>query len=287
MLPLPLDIEPTGSPLRQRFVEYLTEGKLVLPLLPDTAASVITLCGDESCDAQALADLIQRDVSMAGHVLRISNSAAYAPNEPIVSLPQAVSRLGFSSICGIAVGVAAQGKMFQIRGFEAELRVLWKHCAMAGAWAKEIARLRRRNVEGAFMCGLLHDIGRPIVLQAIVDLQRKESLESTPEETRSLMDEFHEYVGARLLTEWDLPEWVAGAVLHHHRFDEAGEFQEEAATASLADLLAHWSMDEANDDKEVFKNIPALPVLGLYADELEPLFERAEFVAECAEAFQQ
>ena len=189
--------------------------------------------------------------------------------------------------CGIAIGVAAQGKMFQIKGFEDDLRKMWKHCAVAGAWAKEIARLRRRNVEGAFMCGLLHDIGRPVVLQAVVDLSRKEGLEAPPEELESLMDEFHESIGARLLEEWGLPDWVAGGVRHHHQFDEAGEFKEEAATACLADLLAHWSDDEGDEQTEVIRNLPALSVLGLYADELEPLFERSEAVAECAEAFQQ
>ena len=40
------------------------------------------------------------------------------------------------------------------------------------AYAKEIARLRRSNVEGAFLCGLLHDIGKPVLLQTLVDIQR-------------------------------------------------------------------------------------------------------------------
>ena len=40
------------------------------------------------------------------------------------------------------------------------------------AFAKEIARMRRANVESAFLCGLLHDIGKPVILQALADLQR-------------------------------------------------------------------------------------------------------------------
>ncbi len=280
--------DPTlgDSALRNRFLKHLEEEKLVLPLLPDTAARVINLCGDENCDAESLADLIQRDVSLAGHVLRISNSAAYAPTQPIVSLTQAVSRLGFSAMCGIAVGVAVQGKMFKVKGHEDRLKKVWSHCATAGAWAKEVARLRRRNVEGAFLCGLLHDIGKPIVLQSILDLTRTQAEKATPEEIEGLMHEFHGRVGAQMLETWGMPSWMSAAVEHHHDYEAAGEFQEEAATTSLGDLLAHWSTDSDEGEAETLKHLPAFSVLGLYADELGPLFEQSEQVAAVAEAFQ-
>lgn len=280
-----IDQSEGSTPLRTRFLKHIEEGKLVLPLLPDTAASVINLCGDDDCDAESLAALIQRDVSLAGHVLRISNSAAFAPTEPIVSLTQAVSRLGFSAMCGIAIGVAVQGKMFKVKGHEERLKRLWTHCATSGAWAKEVARLRRRNVEGAFLCGLLHDIGKPIVLQSIVDLTRIQEVKPPVEEIESLMDEFHAQVGAKMLTNWEMPDWMVAAVKFHHEYDAAGEFQEEAATACLGDLLAHWSLEADDEGAETLRNLPAFGVLGLYADELGPLFERTEEVAAITEAF--
>lgn len=280
-----VDQSEGSSSLRKRFLKHIEEGKLVLPLLPDTAASVISLCGDDDCDAERLAALIQRDVSLAGHVLHISNSAAFAPTEPIVSLTQAVSRLGFSAMCGIAIGVAVQGKMFKIKGHEELLKQLWAHCAAAGAWAKEVARLRRRNVEGAFLCGLLHDIGRPIVLQSIIDLTRTQEVKAPIEEIEALMEEFHTQVGAKMLEGWGMPDWMVAAVRYHHRHEDAGEFLEEAATACLGDLLAHWSLEADPDDAKILSNLPAFGVLGLYADELGPLFERSEEVAAIAEAF--
>lgn len=273
------------SELRKRLVQHLAGGQLSLPLLPDTAAQVIEVCGDAGCDARQLAELIQRDMSLASHVLRISNSAAYAPNEPIVSLQQAVSRLGFSAICGIAIGVAVQGKMFQVQGHEETLKAVWRHCAAAGAWAKEIARLRRRNVEGAFLCGLLHDVGRPIVLQSLVELTRGLAEAPPAEELDALMDEFHERVGGQLLAKWGMPEWIVESVSHHHHFAEAPNFTEEAATACLAEALAHWSLDTDRSEDELVRGLPAVTALGLYADELDPLFERTDSVNELAEAF--
>ena len=90
----PVDSAPPSreTEIRARLVQRIAERRLELPLLPQTAADVMTLCNDTSCDAVVLSALIQRDQALAAHTLHVSNSAAYAPREPIVSLQQAVSR---------------------------------------------------------------------------------------------------------------------------------------------------------------------------------------------------
>ena len=148
--------------LRQQLVERVSQRRLELPMLPQTATDVLSLCNDSSCDTARLSSLIQRDQALAAHTLHIANSAAYAPREPIVSLQQAIGRLGFKTMCDIAVAVAMRSKVFVLKGHEERLRAMWLHSAMSGTWAKEIARACRRNVEGAFLCGLLHDIGQPV-----------------------------------------------------------------------------------------------------------------------------
>ncbi len=284
MNPSTLDLSKSATSVHGQVLRWMEEGRLELPLLPDTAARVVAVCNDDSCDASELAQLLQQDVSLAGHVLRIANSAAYAPTQPIVSLSQAVSRLGFRAICGIAIGVAVQGKVFRVKGYEQPLASLWKHSATAAAWCKEIARQRRRNVEGAFLSGLLHDVGRPVVLQAVVDILQDEEGELTNDEIVLLMDVLHEDVGGRILGEWDMPGWVVGSVAFHHHWEDAEEFQEEAATTHLGDRLAHWSVHEAGTEFDLSSVQPQLTFLGLYADELAPLFEKGEAVRQAAEA---
>ena len=67
-----------------------------------------------------------------------------------------------------------------MRGRERRIKTLWAHSAAAGAWAREIARLRRMNVESAFLIGLMHDIGRPVLLQLVSDLARELQGEGGP-----------------------------------------------------------------------------------------------------------
>ena len=58
-----------------------------------------------------------------------------------------------------------QSGVFRVPGYEPVLNQLWRHALASGAFAKEIARVRRLNVESAFLCGLLHSVGKPALLQ--------------------------------------------------------------------------------------------------------------------------
>ncbi len=269
--------------LRQQLVERVSQRRLELPMLPQTATDVLSLCNDSSCDTARLSSLIQRDQALAAHTLHIANSAAYAPREPIVSLQQAIGRLGFKTMCDIAVAVAMRSKVFVLKGHEERLRAMWLHSAMSGTWAKEIARACRRNVEGAFLCGLLHDIGQPVVLQTLLELSGSERLEG--ELVDRLLREFHCEVGALVLESWKLPDWMVASVRCHHDPETAGEHVEFARTTMLADLLAHASVHPDREADEVLRTHPVLADLGLYEDETEALFARREFVLRAADAF--
>jgi len=269
---------------RAQLLERIGARRLELPMLPQTAADVISLCSDPRSDAARLADLIQRDQALAAHTLHVANSAAYAPSEPIVSLQQAISRLGTRTLCDIAVAVALRSKVFALQGQEQRLRAMWLHSALGGGWAKEIARARRRNVEGAFLSGLLHDIGQPVVLQAALDLGRGSRLPSEAQ-LDGLIREFHAEVGASVLASWKLPEWMCAAVRWHHDCESAGAAVEFARTAQLADLLSHASQAPDAETDAALRTHPVLSDLDLYDEEIEALFARREAVLATAQAF--
>ena len=144
----------------------LSEGELDLPLLPTAAIEVGRLAADENPDLRRLADLIKRDQALATHLLRVVNSPLYASRSPIVSLQQAVTRLGAGKIREVALLIAFRVGVVQARGFEIDVKNVFSHATAAALFAQEIARATRRNVEDAFLSGLLHDVGRPVLLAA-------------------------------------------------------------------------------------------------------------------------
>ena len=257
-----------------------------VPVLPDAATRIVALCEDEKTDAKAIERVLERDPSLASHVLRIANSSLYAPQEPIVSLQQAVSRLGLGAIRNLVLGLSLQGRVFKVPGHQARVRSIWTHCAVAAAYAREIARKLRKNVEGAFLCGLLHDVGRPVVLQATVDTLAHRSKEPLPAALlETAMNEFHESVAERMVTAWKLADWTVAVVAHHHEPAKAAPHEEEARITHLSDLLSYWALDE-NKSAADFGSYPVVSELNLYAEDLEALFALRGKVLEFAEAFQ-
>ena len=261
------------------FEEKISAKELELPLLPDTSAQVLANCQDDNCDARTLAQLIRRDQSLAGHVLSVANSVIYAPKAPIVSLQQAVSRLGMSCIREIALAITLKARVFSVPGYEAEIREMWAHSAAAAIYAKEVARTLRRNVEGAFLCGLLHDIGRPLALQLLVDNEHDLG-EFTGAEIESALDSFHARLGARIVRHWSLPSWMAESIAQHHDPDPASEFIDQSRITGLADILAQWAMDSDSAEEDFPFEHPFALELNLYADDLMALLHRREEIIE-------
>lgn len=274
----------TGSVnLRQELVRRIELCELELPVLPDIATRVLALCQDPDGDARQLGDLIQRDPALAGNVLRIANSAAYASVEPIVSLQQAISRLGMTTMGDLAIAAAVNAKVMSMKGREAEMRVLRAHAAATGIWSREVARHRRLNVEAAFLTGLMHDVGRPIVHKSILDLARDSTL--TDAEIEVYVDEFHPEVGRRLLDAWKLPHWIGAAVEGHHDITRAGDHGDLAATVMLGDELAHWSGTPDAAHEERVRALPVLGRLGIYPEDLDELLARRALVETTTRAF--
>ena len=260
---------PLGSSLQAR----ATSGDLELPVLPTSATQVLALCNGDSCDARELASKIESDQSLTGHVLRVSNSAVYAPNEPIISLSQAVARLGLSSLCEITLAVAVRGKVFNAPGFQKTLERLWKHSAVSAAFSKEIARTLRKNVEGAFLCGLLGNIGKPVALQLLIDVW-KEAGVSEPlgiELAEDVMTHFNGVLGGTLLRSWDFAPWMQAAVEFAHEPEAAGEFVDQARMTYLANQLADWALEIGDATEESLASLPVVAELEIYEDDFEDL----------------
>lgn len=270
--------------LRQALQERIDQQALELPVLPDVANQVLMLAQEETANAARLAGLIHRDQALAGHLLRIANSPAYLPRIRIVSLQQAVARLGLKTIARIALAVVVKGELFRVEGHEQIVRQLWLHAAASGAWAQEIARTLRHNVETAFLSGLLHEIGKPATLHAIAELESASGIKAGNEHCLALMDEFHARVGELLARKWNLPPPVVESIRCYRDYTAADAFRREALMVHCADHFA--TVLQADDDAVGTEagNLPALAELNLYPEDVEALLARREQVEQIVEA---
>lgn len=258
---------------------------LELPPLPQVAIEAANLAADGDGGAAALARLIQRDVALASQVIRVANSALYARRAPIVSLHQAIAWLGVDAIRNIALAFAVRAQLFGSSAFEPQLKALWRESVATGCYAQEIARLRRRNVETAYLCGLLHRVGLAVILWRLGRATHDAGVVVEEDSMSSFVGGFEVQVGAQLARAWNLPEPVAAAVQWFRHPTDAThsrlEVMEVALARRLAELLEEPEAAAANARLD-----PALlDELGLYPDDLQRLLARREEIAASIESF--
>ena len=287
-LSIPSNAVGVPARLQERIERRLTEGTLDLPMLPQVASEILAQGDAESSDVRRLSDLLHRDQALAGHVLRVANSAAFGGDVKIQSIQQALIRIGLVQMREIVVTVALHGKVFRGGSQQDLLAELWRHSTIAGLYAKEIARHLRSNVESAFVCGLLHDVGKPVVLGMVLDLRRELGEPATRATCVAALDAFHTRIGRLLAERWALPEPVLDSITFHHEAEAATQLGKAVQMTALADLLAYAAVksDEAFEaDRALLAGHPLYGALNLYPDDVEALFAKRASVLAQAEAF--
>lgn len=269
--------------LRGALAERLERGEVELPLPPRVATEILSLTRDDDTDVGRLAKLLHQDPALAGHVLRIANSPAYLPRSPIVSLQQAVTHLGFTLLSEIALVASMQSGVFKVPGHESDLRGIWQHALASGGFAREIARKLRSNVESAFLCGLLHTIGKPLVLQTSVTEARKLGVPASRDDVRLLIEQFHVQAGGLLAKSWGLPGAVCDAIASYASYSSGTSGPREPVITALADRLASHLIDKETDDAAVRAHRSWVD-LNLYPEDADDLLARADGVRALVES---
>ena len=256
--------------------ERLAAGNLNLPFLPATTSQILELCGRGDVDMKELAGVVGADPTLAAHFLRLSNTAIFAARTQIVSLHHAVARLGTSQVRQFVLLITCHSRAFHVRGREAMAREILERAVATAFFAQEIARARGDSVEEAFLCGLLHDIGSPVVLQLISDLEVEGGVAIDDEAVAQNIARLHEGVGFRIASQWSTSPAVSESIGSHHRTLTDGDRSPIAlavATIQLADALADGIATD------LLVGHPAFALLDFNPEHLEGL-ERARVAAQ-------
>lgn len=271
--------------LRGFLEELIASKRLELPMLPDISFQIVNLCRSDSADAAQLTELLHKDHSLAGNVLRIANSPLAGSREAIVSLQQAVSRLGMTRVREIALAASMQGLVFDCGDRQHLVSELWIHCLTTALCGKEVARQLKENVEEAFLCGLLHDMGKPVLLQAVFQFEQQQGERLDNQVLLLTLEHFHAEVAGVLIEAWGLPQSMAEAIACHHDWTRAELARTQAAILSLADHQAHEVQGTSLIESEGYDE-SVLEELNLYPGDLETLEAKHQEIQAYVEALQ-
>ncbi len=192
-----------------------------LPPFPAAASQLVAELNQPDVQVARIIQLIECEPIVGSQVIRLANSPIYGTSRPITTIGHAIVVLGFKSVAQLALTVAT-ADIFQTAGStcaDARRRTYCQSLAVA-TLARALARIHyRANPDEAFLAGVMHDIGKVILLDAAGDLYgemiSRHAGDTTPRENETF-GTTHPLLGAACGREWGLPHCIALAIKHHH-----------------------------------------------------------------------
>lgn len=243
----------TAMPLSQPFTPgktldlagALAKGKIKFPSLPSIYAEITDAINNPRSSASYVAEIIGKDMSLAAKLLQMVNSAFFALPGRVDTLMRAVTIVGTNQLTTLALGISVVSLFDGIPSHLMDMRSFWRHSITCGTVARLVAgQVRNINEERYFVAGLLHDVGRLVMLmnypdQALVAFQRAREMDCPLFEVEAeIWGMDHTEIASLLMQHWNFPGSLEKAVRFHHAPSQARS-QVEPGIVHLADIIAH------------------------------------------------
>jgi signal transduction histidine kinase len=229
-----------------------------LPTLPAVAGRLLEMTLDDRCGTGEIAALISSDQTLSARILSLARKANVGLEAQTVD--RAVVLLGCDVVRSLVLGVQVF-EMFSHRAERSTSRFdrpgFWRHSLAVGCAARLIAAKRlaapgkgRPGVpapEEAFVCGLLHDLGK-VVFDACFPKSYDRVIEKVETRRADIADVErevfgvdHAVAGHRLAVHWKLPRPAAECMWLHHQTPQSTPtritFAEHVLLVQVADRL--------------------------------------------------
>ncbi|MBL8747745.1 MAG: HDOD domain-containing protein [Planctomycetes bacterium] len=215
----------------------------LIPPLPDLVARVLAVLGRPETEPTDLERLLQNDQVLVAKMLAMVNSPFYGMNRAIRTVKEAVMVLGFRGVRSLVL--ATSTAKFMQRDFSCyghDQKGLWLHAASVAAGAKALAKackLGSNEAEHMFVGGLLHDIGKLLLVPYLAEHQKNLcAAASMTDYERQAIGIDHTEAGSLVCAKWNLAAEIQVLIRGHHD-DAPGQDARSMAIVRLADATAH------------------------------------------------
>jgi putative nucleotidyltransferase with HDIG domain len=232
-----MSVEKLSAEMEAILIKRIQADQLFLPTMPAVVTRVLEVLRDPDAGMKEVAQLLEKDPVLAARALRMATSAAFAASGKKITLQEALARIGTKALKALLVEASTQ-KLFVSRNAEinGQLRVLWEHSVAVGILARDVLALTgAQDSESAYLAGLLHDVGKPVVATVLLELERqltevyqKGWIDSG--EWLAVIGKVHRKIGVALVEKWQLPAPIVACVR------EAAEY-EKSDRHSLANAV--------------------------------------------------
>lgn len=263
-------------------VDDLAGGVQDLPSLPAVVMELLNSIEQEDVDISVLARKVSYDQALTAKTLRLANSSSFGRQVKVTTIQQAITFLGFQATRNLIMAAAITGCFPSGRCPGFNDKAFWRHSIATAVCARALARRLRFNQDYAFTAGLLHDIGRLVLVssypnhyQAVLELKLAQASGLLQAE-RAVLGIDHVDAGVALAAHWNFSDTMLHAIAYHHAPDTHGAgFL--AAIVHVADAIVH-ALDIAGEPDEMAPRVSnvAWDAMGLNEEAYLDLFHETE-----------
>ncbi len=217
--------------------EIAVENLDVIETMPHAATQLLELTEDPNFRMSDLVDLLSSEPAIVVRVLRVASSPLYG-SRPASSLRSALIRIGSRDLRKVVMTCGLVS--LQLSPF---CRELWATSLKVASISEVIAQyVRTKDLDDAFLCGLLHDYGAVLMNQVFGDPYR--TLLQRPDLENQCQLEFANFgfdhcdLGAMLAQKWCLFEPLEHVMQHHHEPLIVDDFELGCASQRAVFLVA-------------------------------------------------
>ena len=216
-----------------------------LPPAPQVLPKVLDALHHEQTTLEEVGEIIAVDPALTAKLLHFCNSVYFAGREPVANVAEAIGRVGFQTIFSLVSAVTGSNSFSLPATAGVDGAQLWTHSLSTAFGCKFIAEDIGEDSNLMFTAGLLHDIGRVVLVQAkgadygqLLATAAAEGISPTAGE-KAAYGFTHAEVGACLMESWKLPVSLVQSVRFHHQPAAAGADTKTAAGVCMGNALAH------------------------------------------------
>jgi putative nucleotidyltransferase with HDIG domain len=265
--------------------EALFRGKVELVSLPAVYSQIVEVLNSPRSSAADLAAMVSKDTSLASRLLKLVNSVFYGFPARIDSISRAITLIGTNELTTMALGISVVRAFKDIPAGLMSMEGFWRHSIACGIFARLLAAQKvGTSEEQLFVGGLLHDIGRMIMLKqipvpysAIISEARQQQLALYTMEKRRLTFD-HMDVGLLLCQQWNFSKALEEMIGCHH-YPGRGRYALGCSIIHVADLMAKvYCIGQGECGCIMISPLQerVWDSLGLAAGGMAPIFSQAE-----------
>ena len=262
--------------------EQLAAGVHDLPSLPAVVMELLSSIEQDDIDISVLAKKVSYDQALTAKTLRLANSSSYGLQVKVTTIQQAITFLGFQTTRNLITAAAITGCFPSGRCAGFHDKSFWRHSIATAACARALARRMRFNQDIAFTAGLLHDIGRLVLVTGHPDAYDQvvawhgQHGGDWQEAERAVLGIDHVDAGVALADHWNFSDTMRQAIAYHHTPDVHGAgFL--ATIVHVANAIVH-ALDLAGEDDELVPRVSSVAwdAMGLNEEAYLHLFRETE-----------